>query len=116
MRLRMLSAGCATGEEPFSLAMIARDTPDCHQPQIRAIDINPVVLARAAAGRYSTWALRETSAEARLRWFRPDGRDFLLDDTIRASVELEAKNLAVDDAENEINPAGNSTKHSEVCR
>jgi chemotaxis protein methyltransferase CheR len=98
VRLRMLSAGCATGEEPFSLAMTACDTPDC-QPRIRAVDINPAALARAATGRYSTWALRETSAEARVRWFRPDGRDFMLDDAIRASVDFETRNLAVDDAE-----------------
>jgi chemotaxis protein methyltransferase CheR len=93
--LRILCAGCASGEEPYSLAMLARE----HLPEtglastsIRAVDINADMLEKAARGRYSTWALRETPPEARARWFSP-GRDFELHPSVRAMVKFEERNL-----------------------
>jgi chemotaxis protein methyltransferase CheR len=65
---------------------------------ILGIDVNPSALARASLGRYSTWSLRETPADVRERYFRPDGREFVLDPEIRASVSLSFRNLVEDDA------------------
>jgi chemotaxis protein methyltransferase CheR len=99
--LRLLSAGCASGEEAYTLAIVARETiaDPSWDVSIRAVDLNPAVLEKAARGRYSTWALRETPAETQRRWFQPDGRDFALDESIRAAVRFEPRNLATDDAE-----------------
>ncbi len=98
--LRLLSAGCATGEEPYSLAIVARGVvPDpSWQIAIRAIDVNPTVLERAARGRYTSWSMRETPPEQR-RWFRTDGRELVLDDAIRGAVDFFQRNLTHDDAE-----------------
>ena len=96
--LRMLSAGCSSGEEAYSLAIVARETiqdPSC-KIAIRAVDLNPAALEKAARGRYSTWALRETPIETRAKWFRADGRDVVLDESIRAMVSFERGNLAGD--------------------
>jgi chemotaxis protein methyltransferase CheR len=94
--VRVLSAGCASGEEPFSLAMLLRErlasTP-C-RIVIRAVDVNPAMLARAQRGRYSSWALRETPDELIRRWFVREGREFVLADEIRAAVSFEERNLA----------------------
>jgi len=99
-RLRILSAGCASGEEPYSLAILASERGDpSWEVSIRAVDLSAPALARAARGQYSSWALRETPAETRARWFRPRGRDFVLDDAVRASVTFEEKNLAAPDPE-----------------
>jgi chemotaxis protein methyltransferase CheR len=95
--LRILSAGCASGEEPYSLAMIARAVRPEAPPAIRAFDINAAALGRAAAGRYSAWSLRQTPASFRARCFRPDGRFFLLDHDIRGGVDFSQRNLAEDD-------------------
>jgi len=97
--LSLLSAGCASGEEPYSLAMVAHDqiaTPRW-TVSIRGIDVNPAALEKAAAARYSTWSLRETPADAQARWFRPLGRELTLVEPIRAAVRFDQRNLTADD-------------------
>jgi chemotaxis protein methyltransferase CheR len=99
-RLRILSAGCASGEEAYTLAVLVRE----HLAQaaswdvsIRGIDVNPLMIEKASIGRYSAWALRETPPEMRERYFRPHGRDYELDPAVRASVSFEERNLIDDD-------------------
>jgi chemotaxis protein methyltransferase CheR len=100
-RLRVLSAGCASGEEPYSLALLLRErvADPGWDISVRAVDINPVMLEKAAQGKYSAWALRETPEEIKRRWFKAQGRDFLLDDAIKNSVSFLELNLAEDDAD-----------------
>lgn len=98
--VRILSAGCASGEEALSIAMVAQDVaerPD--QVAITAIDVNPAILRKAAAGRFSNWAFRETPADAQRRWFRKDGAEFVVDDALHRMVRFERRNLIDDDAE-----------------
>lgn len=92
----VLSAGCASGEEPYTLAMLALE--HCPVPvDILAVDVDPDALARARAARYSAWALRATPEPVRRRWFRDtDGRT-VPDARIRDAVRFEERNLAVDD-------------------
>lgn len=99
--LRILSAGCASGEEPYSIAILVRETlaDPSWDVSIRAIDVNPAMLDKAARARYSSWALRETPPEIQRRWFRQDGREVVLDDAVRSSVKFEERNLADEDAE-----------------
>lgn len=96
-QLRILSAGCATGEEAYTLAMVLRDAlyPGW-SASVLAVDLNPSVLRRARSGRFSSWSLRETPGEEQQRWFRKDARDVVLDDSIRAAVTFEQRNLAAD--------------------
>ena len=99
--LRILSAGCASGEEPYSIAMTLHELvagTSC-ELQIRAVDLNPTSLEKARQARYTTWSLRETPSAMQQRWFRPDGASVVLDDAIRASVKFEARNLGEDDAD-----------------
>jgi chemotaxis protein methyltransferase CheR len=99
-RLRILSAGCASGEEAHSLAILIRDLPATsgREVDIRAIDINVAMLDKAARGRYTAWSLRETPPEVRARCFRAEGRDFVLADDFRSMVTFEERNLAEPDA------------------
>ena len=89
--LRLLSAGCASGEEPYSIAMVVRDIlPDpAWEISIRAIDVNPAALERARRARFTSWALRETPPHVQGASFRAEGRDFVLDRSIRAMVRFE---------------------------
>lgn len=99
-RLRLLSAGCSSGEEAYSLAILARSLLDSSfDLGIRAVDLNPAALEKAARARFSSWALRETPQDLQNRWFRQEGRDFLLDPAVCSSVVFEARNLAAEDAE-----------------
>jgi len=97
--LNILSAGCASGEEAYSLAMtIFSILPDpSWTVSIRAVDINPTALKKARRARYSSWAFRETSPELQQKWFRPDGRELVVDERVRKAVTFEERNLAADD-------------------
>jgi chemotaxis protein methyltransferase CheR len=98
--LRLLSAACSSGEEPYSMAMVAHETigDPSWKVSVRAVDVNPSALERALRGRYSVWALRETPADMRAKRFRENGRDVTLDDTVRAMVAFEQANLASENA------------------
>lgn len=100
-RVRIVSAGCASGEEPYSLAMLVREAAvdrSC-DVSILGIDINPAMLRKAARGRFSAWALREAPADIRQKWFRQEGSEFALDDGLRTSVRFEERNLVQHDPE-----------------
>ncbi|HWB76976.1 MAG TPA: protein-glutamate O-methyltransferase CheR [Nannocystaceae bacterium] len=97
--LRVLSAGCSSGEEPYSLAIVLREhVPSEWKVAVTGLDVNPAALRRAATGRYSPWALRETPPEAKQRWFTAQGREHALAAEVRAMVRFAEHNLAEEDA------------------
>jgi chemotaxis protein methyltransferase CheR len=100
-RLRILSLGCASGEEAYSLAMLVGDTPAgaACDVSILGADVNPAIIDRARQGRFSAWALRETPEKDRQRWFHAEGKQFVLKDSVRGSVQFAECNLVQDDAE-----------------
>lgn len=98
--VRILSAGCATGEEPYSLAIIVAEAlagKRCPEVLIMGIDVSPLALKRAVAARYSEWSLRATSHEQRQRYLRLEGRDYVLVDAIRSRVAFQVRNVLEDD-------------------
>jgi len=101
LRLRFWSAGCATGPEPYSLAILLDQLlPDraAWALTILATDINPVALDLAQRGLYSEWALRETPRSIIDRFFHRRGKDtFELDTAIQQMVTFAPLNLAKDD-------------------
>ena len=95
-RLSVLSAGCATGEEPYTLAIILRemlDRPEDWSLRIDGIDINERSLARAGEARYLDYALRDTPTAYRSRYFNSDGPHHALGDEIRQMVRFRRVNL-----------------------
>jgi chemotaxis protein methyltransferase CheR len=99
-QLRVWSAGCSTGEEPYSLAILLNEIvpglADWHLTML-ASDINPLFLRRAAAGIYSEWSFRSAPRWVKERYFRKlkDGRYELLPE-IRKRVTFSYLNLAED--------------------
>lgn len=78
--IRIWSAGCACGEEPYSLAMAWQALASSPALELLATDAGGVCLARARAGVYSRSSLKEVPDEMRQRYFesRSGGRQFLL--------------------------------------
>jgi len=97
-RLRVLSAGCSSGEEPYTLAMLLRESRPGTAFAIHAIDLDARAIARARAGRYSPWSLRAVTPEFEQRWFERDGRDVVVAPEIRAAVTFDQANLFDGDA------------------
>ena len=97
--LAILSAGCASGEEAYSMAILVNDAADrSWDVSILGVDVNPAILEKARRARFSGWALRETPADIERRWFQPEGRDFVLDAATRGLVRFEELNLIEDDS------------------
>lgn len=73
--LRVWSAGCATGAEPYSVAILLHELlgPALAEWDVSIVgtDISAEVLTTARAGEYGRWALRTMVREDRLRWFIP---------------------------------------------
>lgn len=87
------SAGCATGEEPYSLAILLEQAGLLDRCRIRATDISRAALAKAAAAAYSDWSFRGTDAASDPRYFRRRGGRFQLEARLRDRVAFEALNL-----------------------
>ena len=98
-RLRLWSAGCCSGEEPYSMAIaLRRALPglDPAQVSILATDLNPASLAQARSATYREWSFRRTDPALRRMYFRPaDAGRFVLDPAIRDHVRFAQLNLAL---------------------
>jgi chemotaxis protein methyltransferase CheR len=97
-RLRVLSAGCSSGEEPYTLAMLLHEAWPGAAFTIHAIDLDARAIARARDGRYSRWSLRAITPAFEQRWFRRNGDEVVVAPEIRAAVTFDRANL-LDDAE-----------------
>lgn len=94
--LRLLSAGCAAGEEPYTLAMLVRESglfPSPWKVQITGMDLDPRALERAQAGRYTAHAFRGVADEVRQRYFRPVDSEWEILSNLRALVSFRQGNL-----------------------
>lgn len=101
-QLRLWSAGCATGEEAYSLAILLKELiPDIDNWRIHilATDINSNSLQRARQAVYSDWSFRESRAlSMRALYFQRQGhKKFQLRDDIRHMVTFARQNLIEDD-------------------
>ena len=98
--LRIWSAGCAGGQEPYSIAILLRELlPDVDDWAITilATDVNTKALDRARKGLYSEWAFREDRAKQwRYRYFQQIGKRYQIHSDIRQMVTFKQLNLAED--------------------
>ncbi len=99
-QLRIWVAGCATGEEPYSIAMLLRHHFPGLTPRdvtVLATDINRADLAQARQGQYGAWSFREQGWQAmQERYFAHQGETWRLDPQIRDMVTFAYLNLVED--------------------
>ncbi|KWZ31197.1 CheR family methyltransferase [Burkholderia anthina] len=92
--IRVLSAPCSTGEEPYSAAMALLDAGlEPASFAIDAIDLSARAIEQARLGCYGRNAFRGTATEFRTRYFTPTRDGWLLDERVRACVQFSHANL-----------------------
>lgn len=97
--LRIWSAGCCTGEEPYSIAiLLSRQLRDLKDWDITILgtDINSLFLKKAEKGFYKEWSFRETLASLRELYFVKRGSYYEIHPSIREMVSFFPLNLAED--------------------
>jgi chemotaxis protein methyltransferase CheR len=95
-KIRIWSAGCSSGEEPYSIAMLLSEAGHYERAafEIFASDINQQVLAKARRGQYRESAFRATDAPLRDKYFsRNEDGSWQIHDSIRNRVSFGRLNL-----------------------
>lgn len=93
---RIWSAGCSSGEEPYTLAIVLSEAMKLSGPfkfEILATDINPNALEKARIGRYSDWSFRETSTDYKEKYFTYKDKLFEISEDIKKLVHFRKFNL-----------------------
>lgn len=97
--LRICSAGCSTGEEPYTLAILLKELiPDLLQwnLQIIALDIDCEALKKAAAGIYGSWSFRGVKPRIKQQYFQFQNNQYHLKSEIKEMVKFQNLNLVND--------------------
>jgi chemotaxis protein methyltransferase CheR len=102
-RIRIWSAACATGQEPYSIAMTVLEFCRKHhglhhsQVEITGTDISSTVLFLATSGRYDNQVIsRGLPAGLRDRYFHHDKSVWVIDDSVKSMVTFRRQNLQDD--------------------
>jgi chemotaxis protein methyltransferase CheR len=100
-RLRIWSAGCSTGEEPYTLAMFLLEESETRLAgwtfDILATDLNDNSLTAAKAGIYGEYALRSTSELLRKKYFQPhDEKRLQASNKLKSLIRFDRLNLSDD--------------------
>jgi chemotaxis protein methyltransferase CheR len=96
-QLRIWSAGCSSGEEPYSLAMILQ----YYFPELKtwditilATDISPTAIQKALHGEYTDWSFRDTEDTLKNKYFTSTGKNWKIASEIKKMVTFSYLNLS----------------------
>jgi chemotaxis protein methyltransferase CheR len=93
--MRAWSAGCAGGEEPYSLAILWEEAATDHPLMVTATDASSQCLARARAAIYDRSSLKQVPDELRIKYFEqtPAGRRFALKPLMKSKIRWQQRDL-----------------------
>lgn len=97
--LKICSAGCSTGQEPYSIAILLKELiPDIDSWNINilGIDINRESLAQAKKGLYNTWSFRQVEDDIKQKYFASKAGYYQLSENIMRLVKFKQVNLVRD--------------------
>jgi len=99
LTLKIWSAGCSTGQEPYSLAIMLKELLldiNAWDLTIFGTDIDLAALNQARAGIYSEWSFRDTEPRIKRQYFEPLGCNYQIERSIRQMVTWQKLNLLSD--------------------
>ncbi|WP_163870956.1 CheR family methyltransferase [Myxococcus eversor] len=94
--VKMWSAACSSGEEPYSMAALLMNEGWGEHMAVYATDVSRTALARARRAHYGEWSLRGPWAERMRVHLRPEGRQYVLSPEVKQRVRFNYLNLALD--------------------
>ncbi|MDZ5712011.1 CheR family methyltransferase [Jeotgalibacillus haloalkalitolerans] len=94
--LKVWSAACSTGEEPYSLAMVLNKFQKGSFTKILATDLDKIALEKAKIGLYAERALAEVPVDVKQKFFTKQGSFFKVSDQIKNDVTFKQQNLLND--------------------
>ena len=95
-KLKIWSAACSTGEEPYSLAMVLQEFLPSNHAKILATDIDREVLKKAKKGIYLEKSLQSLPKSYVDKYFTIKDGFYIIDEKIKKSVEFRQHNLLMD--------------------
>lgn len=108
-RLRIWSAACSTGDEPYSLAMVFSEYLNPGQFEIIATDLDKEVLAKAKKGLYTEKSIKGLPEKYRNKFLVKDGEGmYRVSDSLRKCITFREQNLLKDEYPKDV--------HLLVCR
>ncbi len=94
--LKIWSAACSTGDEPYSLVMALSKHIPVNQIKIIATDIDKQVLDKARLGLYNAKSIASVPEEFKKKYFKQIGSSYQISDEIKRQVEFKEHNLLKD--------------------
>ncbi|MFD2679508.1 CheR family methyltransferase [Bacillus seohaeanensis] len=94
--LKVWSAACSTGEEPYSLAMVLSQFLPLSEISITATDIDVNAIQRAKLAVYPERSLNEVPVQIKKRFFTQEGSMYTLSNDIKKAVSFKKQNLLAD--------------------
>jgi chemotaxis protein methyltransferase CheR len=95
-RLKIWSAACSTGEEPYTIAMVLSNFLPLANISILATDIDENAIARAKVGTYSERSLQEVPPAVKEKYFTRDGMFYKVEGAVKKTVTFKKQNLLAD--------------------
>lgn len=97
--LKIWSAACSTGDEPYSLVMAFSRYIPLNQIHVIATDIDKEVIAKAKTGLYGSKSISGVPDDFKTKYFTRIGDSYQISDDIKRCVEFKERNLLKDDYE-----------------
>lgn len=94
--LKIWSAACSTGDEPYSLVMALSDFVPLNRIQIMATDINDQVIEKAKIGLYSEKSIASVPEDKKKEFFTKNGNFYQISDKVKKCVTFKQHNLLKD--------------------
>lgn len=95
-RLKIWSAACSTGEEPYTLAMILAEQGALNDTNLHATDIDDGALEKARKGIYLDRSVRDVPPNYVKKYFKQDGIMYHISDELKKTIKFQKQNLLVD--------------------
>ncbi|MCA0754413.1 protein-glutamate O-methyltransferase CheR [Paenibacillus sp. N4] len=95
-RIKVWSAACSTGEEPYTLAMILSELGALQRASLLATDLDANVLRKAGEGSYLERSVRDVPAGCRQKYFKQEEGAYLVSSQLKQHVVFKQQNLLYD--------------------